>query len=85
MELDWILQPFLSQSLKTVAHNFMTAGIVDPNIVFVKGFFSKTMRPLRDQYPGPFSLLRLDGDMYESTVDVLYHFYDKLSVGGMYV
>ena len=26
--------------------------------------------------------MRLDGDMYESTVDVLYHLYDKLSVGG---
>ena len=63
----------------------MTASIVDPNIVFVKGFFSETMKPLRDQHVGSFSLLRLDGDMYESTVDVLYHFYDKLSVGGMYV
>ena len=26
--------------------------------------------------------MRLDGDMYESTVDVLYRLYDKLSVGG---
>jgi len=25
---------------------------------------------------------RLDGDMYESTVDVLYNLYDKLSIGG---
>ena len=28
------------------------------------------------------SIMRLDGDMYESTVDVLYHLYGKLSVGG---
>ena len=26
--------------------------------------------------------MRLDGDMYESTVDVLYRLYDKLSIGG---
>ena len=28
------------------------------------------------------SLLRLDGDMYESTWDALIHLYPKLSVGG---
>lgn len=46
------------------------------------------MKPLSDiitadnNDKGKFSILRLDGDMYESTVDVLYHFYDKLSIGG---
>jgi hypothetical protein len=34
---------------------------------------------LRRSFP---ALLRLDGDMYESTVDVLHHAYDKLSIGG---
>jgi len=28
------------------------------------------------------ALLRMDGDMYESTVDVLYHMYDKVVLGG---
>jgi O-methyltransferase len=29
-----------------------------------------------------FALLRLDGDLYESTMDGLRHLYPKLSVGG---
>ncbi len=33
-------------------------------------------------YEKGFSLLRLDGDMYQSTVDVLYQFYDQLNIGG---
>ena len=28
------------------------------------------------------AVMRLDGDMYVSTVDVLYNLYDKLSIGG---
>ena len=32
-----------------------------------------------------FSVLRLDGDYYESTVDLLYHLYDQLSVGGFVI
>jgi O-methyltransferase len=31
---------------------------------------------------GPLSIIRFDGDMYESAVDVFYNLYDKLSVGG---
>jgi hypothetical protein len=31
---------------------------------------------------GPLALLRLDGDMYESTMDALRHLYDRVSKGG---
>ena len=48
---------------------------------FVKGFFNVSMRALRPQV-GALAIMRLDGDMYQSTVDVLYNFYDKLSIGG---
>ena len=50
-------------------------------MIFAKGFFNETMRPLRSMVD-KLAIMRLDGDMYESTVDVLYHLYDKLSVGG---
>ena len=48
-------------------------------MVFLKGFFSDTMptAPIRQ-----LALIRLDGDMYESTFVVLQHLYDKLSPGG---
>eukprot|EP00584_Thalassiosira_punctigera_P018879 CAMPEP_0172564960 /NCGR_PEP_ID=MMETSP1067-20121228/106360_1 /TAXON_ID=265564 ORGANISM="Thalassiosira punctigera, Strain Tpunct2005C2" /NCGR_SAMPLE_ID=MMETSP1067 /ASSEMBLY_ACC=CAM_ASM_000444 /LENGTH=95 /DNA_ID=CAMNT_0013355755 /DNA_START=81 /DNA_END=365 /DNA_ORIENTATION=- len=44
------------------------------------------MAPLADEVMGPegrkLAVMRLDGDMYQSTVDVLYRLYDRLSVGG---
>ena len=64
----WNDTPYLEVSDVAVKHNFATLGMSSPNIVFVKGFFSKTMPSLRSLHRGNFSLLRLDGDMYESTV-----------------
>jgi len=47
--------------------------------VFIKGFFHKSLpqAPIRQ-----LSLLRLDGDMYGSTMDSLENLYSKLSPGG---
>eukprot|EP00970_Alexandrium_tamarense_P015438 scaffold5170_cov200-Alexandrium_tamarense.AAC.12 len=44
-------------------------------------FFNETKPPLSKKIE-KLSVIRLDGDMYESAVDVLYHLYDKLSIGG---
>ena len=64
-----------------VAENFATASVLDVNVVFVKGFFNLTMIPLSKQID-KLAIMRLDGDMYQSTVDVLYNLYDKLSLNG---
>lgn len=48
------------------------------------GFFNETMPPLRKRVD-KLALLRLDGDMYQSTWEVLITMYDKLSVGGYVV
>ena len=48
-------------------------------VVFVKGFFRDTLPSLD---AGPFSLIRLDGDMYESTIIALDSLYPKLTPGG---
>ncbi|KAB2874338.1 MAG: macrocin O-methyltransferase, partial [Bauldia sp.] len=34
---------------------------------------------------GPFSLIRLDGDLYESTMDALEALYPKVSSGGFVI
>ena len=59
--------------------NFLKYNLLDDNIVFLKGFFSETMptAPIKK-----LSILRLDGDMYESTIVVLRNLYSKLAVGG---
>jgi hypothetical protein len=63
----------------SVAQNFIISSLLDPNVVFVKGYFHASMPPLSKQV-GEIALLRLDGDMYESTVDVLYWMYEKVRV-----
>jgi O-methyltransferase len=77
----WDNTPYLEVASEIVAESFMKYGLLDDNVVFAKGFFNETMPPL-SQHIKELSIMRLDGDMYESTVDVLYHLYDKLSIGG---
>eukprot|EP00759_Apiculatamorpha_spiralis_P024979 PhF_6_TR28113/c0_g1_i3/m.41579 len=54
-------------------------------VVYGKGYFKDTIPPLREEFLATkqtFSNVRLDGDMYESTIDVLCFTYDLLDVGG---
>jgi hypothetical protein len=69
----------LAVSLETVKNNFIKYGLLDDNVVFLKGWFKDTLptAPIKS-----LSILRLDGDMYESTWDALINLYPKLSVGG---
>lgn len=69
----------LAVSVDEVKGNFRKYGLLDDRTVFLKGFFSDTMptAPI-----DRLAVLRLDGDMYESTIVVLRHLYPKLSAGG---
>lgn len=69
-------------SLAEVKENFRRYGLLDDQVVFVEGLFSKTL-PALDA--GPFALVRLDGDLYESTYIALQCLYPKLSPGGFLV
>jgi hypothetical protein len=69
----------LSVGLEKVKENFEIFGSLDENVVFVKGWFKDTMKTIDVD---SISVLRLDGDMYESTIQVLEALYPKLSVGG---
>lgn len=78
---NWDHTSYLEVSDEMVQTNFCELGLADPGVVFVKGFFNDSM-PFLAKHIQNISVLRLDGDMYESTVDVLYHLYGKLAVGG---
>jgi len=62
-----------------VRENFERYGLLDSQVRFLKGWFKDTL-------PGApiekLALMRLDGDLYESTMDALRSLYPKLSVGG---
>lgn len=69
----------LAISLETVKRNFEKYGLLDEKVKFLKGWFKDTLPTAPIQQ---ISLLRLDGDMYESTMDGLVNLYPKLSKGG---
>ena len=62
-----------------VKSNFERYGLLDDQVRFLEGWFKDTLPSAPVQN---LALLRLDGDLYESTMDALVHLYPKLSVGG---
>jgi hypothetical protein len=72
----------LAVSLAQVQANFAKYGLLDHQVEFLKGWFSETLphAPI-----DKLAILRLDGDMYESTMDALNALYDKLSEGGFLI
>lgn len=69
----------LSVSMEQVQRNFEKYGLLDGQLVFLNGWFKDTL-PRADI--ASLAVLRLDGDMYESTVLALDSLYAKVSVGG---
>lgn len=70
---------YLAVPLETVKENFARYDLLDDQVRFVKGWFRDTMPALAGQQ---WALIRLDGDMYESTMTVLDHLYPGLAPGG---
>lgn len=71
--------PELAISLDRVRANFERYGLLDDQVRFLKGWFRDTLPVAPIQR---LAVVRLDGDLYESTMDGLVHLYPKLSVGG---
>lgn len=62
-----------------VRHNFERYGVLDDKVKFLVGWFKDTLpvAPIET-----LSVMRLDGDMYESTWQAIEALYPKLSPGG---
>jgi len=69
----------LAVSLEEVKRNFSLYGLLDDRVTFLEGWFRDTLPTVRDR---KWAVIRLDGDMYESTMDTLQSLYPSLSVGG---
>ncbi len=72
----------LAVPLEVVRANFAKYGLLDEQVRFLRGWFRETLpaAPITR-----LAVMRLDGDLYESTLDALRHLYPKLSVGGYVV
>lgn len=77
--LDLSKIPELAISLEEVKENFRRYGLLDGQVRFLRGWFRDTLPTAEVR---TLAVLRLDGDLYESTMDALQHLYPKLSEGG---
>jgi O-methyltransferase len=74
-----IYSQWLAVSKEQVERNFRRYGLLDGQVRFLKGWFKDTLPSAPIER---LAILRLDSDMYESTIQALDALYPKLSVGG---
>jgi O-methyltransferase len=74
--------PVLSVGVHEVRALFERYGLLDEQIVFLEGWFKDTLAkaPIES-----LAVLRLDGDLYESTMDALNPLYAKVAQGGFII
>jgi O-methyltransferase len=65
-----------------VRDNFAAYGLLKDNVTFLEGWFCDT---LHDAPTDQLALLRMDGDLYSSTMDILVALYDKVAEGGVII
>jgi O-methyltransferase len=69
----------LAVGVEQVKHNFERYGLLDEQVRFLVGWFKDTLpaAPI-----DRLAVMRLDGDMYESTIQAIEALYPKLAPGG---
>jgi hypothetical protein len=78
----WHLRPLTEVSVEHVRRNFDRYGLLDESVQFLRGWFRDTLPTAPVER---IAVLRLDGDLYESTMDALVPLYPKLSPGGFLI
>jgi len=72
----------LAVSLEEVQANFERYDLLDAQVRFLKGWFADTLPSAPIER---LAILRLDGDMYSSTIQTLEALYSKVSPGGFVI
>ena len=80
----WARMDYVAVSLQEVKEYFHMANVRMDKVKFVKGFHCDTFPGVRNgTIPlGNISILRMDSDMWEASMDILFHVWDRISVGG---
>jgi predicted O-methyltransferase YrrM len=73
------LEILTDNSAERVRANFRRMQLLDDQVVFLEGWFKDTLPSITTE---SLALMRLDGDLYESTMDAFVNLYPKLSPGG---
>lgn len=74
--------PALAVSRQDVERNFASYDLLDDRVRFLEGWFRDTLPAVKDR---TWALVRIDGDLYESTMDALVNLYPQLSRGGFLI
>lgn len=77
--LDWSHVGVLKVDADAVRANFARYGLLDDQVRFLEGWFADTLPSAPIEH---LAVLRLDGDLYGSTIDALDALYPKVSPGG---
>ncbi len=78
----WRYSDVLAVSIADVKAAFERYGLLDEQVRFLPGWFKDSLPNAPIQ---KLSVLRLDGDMYSSTMDAWVNLYPKLSPGGFLI
>lgn len=79
---DWSAVAALAVSADQVRANFDRYGLLDDRVQLLEGWFADT---LPEAPIGQLAVLRLDGDLYQSTIDALNALYHRVSPGGFVI
>lgn len=79
LDLTAARYPFMLATQQEVRDNFIAFDLLDSRVKFLPGLFEDT---LPDAPITEIALLRMDGDLYSSTLDVLHALYDRVVPGG---
>jgi len=80
----WERMHALRVSKTAVQQHFRKFDLLDENVKFVEGYFVNSLPQIRANVT-ELAVLRLDGDMYESTMDILFNLYEKVTIGGFVI
>ena len=72
----------LAVPVEQVRANFAKYGLLDDRVRFLEGWFKDTLADAPIEH---LAVLRVDGDLYESTLDTLRPLYPKVSPGGFVI
>jgi O-methyltransferase len=82
LDLSESRQPWIAFTRQMVEDNFRTYDLLDGHVHFIEGWFKDTLHAAPVEQ---LAILRLDGDLYESTWDTLAACYDRVVAGGFVI
>lgn len=75
-------RPHYAIPIERVKELFSRFEMLDDNVHFVQGWFRDTLHRIVIE---KIAVLRLDGDLFESTMDTLTALYEKVAIGGFII